>query len=312
MLDVRGQVAREGGEQDAALRQRSGQVAGAVHGGHRLARAGAAEHPQRPVPVALHQPPLGGMQEHAPPHERRVQHGLEFHFVRYDGEPHLRLRTSQRGGEVVYVHRWRRFALAHQVFVGVAGEVEEQRVVRFLGQALFDGLQAIRIGDAPHFRQHRLRHAEAHQLAVLQAGKGACGFRSCRQRFGRAVVLGQVHLHGAGFRVDVAAAARRPVVGVVVLVRPQQHVDIATGRLQHDGAIAAVDAQRAHVGILRAVDALVVQAAGGGIVVEPRNERPHAPLLLARQAGEGGEEVHGHSHVVGHDRRSVSSGQSRA
>ena len=71
--------------------------------------------------------------------------------------------------------------LAHQIFVGVAGEVEKQGVVRLLGQAFLDGLQASFVGDAPHFRQHGLRHAEAHQLAVLQVGKGTRRFGGCRQ-----------------------------------------------------------------------------------------------------------------------------------
>ena len=121
VLDVRRQVAGECGEQDAALGQVSRQPAGAVHGHHGLAGAGAAEQAHRAVPIAFHQSSLGGMQEYAPAFQRRVEHGFEFQVIRRDREPHLRFGTLQSRVEVLHIDLRRRFPFSHQIFVGLAG-----------------------------------------------------------------------------------------------------------------------------------------------------------------------------------------------
>ena len=300
VLDIRGQVAREGGEQNAAFGEVPNQPASAMHRHHRLAGAGAAEQTHRPVPIPLHHAPLRRVQEHAPALQRRVQHGFEFHFVRGNGESHLRLGAFEGRVEIAGVHNVRRFPLAHQLFVGIAGQIKEQRVVGFGGKALLEGFERVFIRHAAHFRQHRLRHAEAHQLPILQCGERAGRLGGRFWRCGRRIALRQVDLHGARGRIDVAPTARGPVVRIVVLVRPQQQMNAAALRLGDDGAVADVDAQRAHVGIRRALDALVVQAARGGVGVEAADEVAHATLLSARQLRERGEKLHMHGHVVGH------------
>jgi hypothetical protein len=86
-LDVCGEVAREGGEQDAVVglgEHLLREVDGAVHGDHGLARAGAAEHPNRAVPGPVDELALARVEEDPPLLQRRVEHGLE-RFVVVDG-----------------------------------------------------------------------------------------------------------------------------------------------------------------------------------------------------------------------------------
>ena len=76
LLDVLGQVRREGREQDAVGRSGEdllGQVPGPVHGHDRLARACPAQHPGRAVELLGDQLLLAGVEEDPPLLQRGVE-----------------------------------------------------------------------------------------------------------------------------------------------------------------------------------------------------------------------------------------------
>src|SRR5690606_34303356 len=79
-----------------------------------------------------------------------------------------------------------------------------------------------------------------------------------------------------------------PVIGIVMLVHPQQHIDIARVGLQHDAAVILIDAHRAKMAVTGVVDLLVIDAGGLRVATELADELHHL-LLLA--AGNGGKRL---------------------
>ena len=287
VLDVGGEVLGERREQDAAT---PGQVprepARAMHGDHRLAGAGRAQHPCGTVPRPLHQPPLRRVQKNPPALQWCVEHRLELQLVLDHHEAAARVVSRQRRREVLGVDRflWS-FPFPHEILVALARQIEEQRLVRLQRQA---GLHAVQIGIIAHrayLGQHGGRDSESGQLAVPQVAEGQRWNGSVGRCLDRRRCLGirfgarLVHLQCAGLGVDAALVSLRPRVGVVVLVGPQQHVDVAVLRLEHDRPVALIDTQRSHGWVAGRVDPLLVQAAGRGVGVEPGDEGPNAALL---------------------------------
>ena len=166
------------------------------------------------------------------------------------------------------------------LLVRLARHVQEEGFVGFDGQPRRYRFQARLVADAENFSRHFGGDAEAQQLPSLQLPEDAwfVGGRWVGGLLGDLSRL--VYLQRPGFRIDVARVPSGPLVSVVVLVGPQQHVDVAVMRFQDDGPIAAVDANRAHVRLHRARDLLVVEARGSGVPLEPPKHGPHLALLL--------------------------------
>jgi len=192
-LDVRRQVAREGHEQDPpgsflrGVGQVLGEPLGAMHRDHGLAGAGAAQHPNRPVPVPFDQTPLGGMQEHAPLLERRLQHRLEGAVVVDHPEAPPAVRTGERlvelgidvagtGLDRVRGQSRALLLLVQHFLEAVAGSDHEEGFGRLLGQARGERLQVLVAGNPAHRRQQALRHAEPLEMAVAISSNSAGAF----------------------------------------------------------------------------------------------------------------------------------------
>ncbi len=164
----------------------------------------------------------------------------------------------------------RRLPFKNQLLVARTGKEQEQRLVGLHWQARLHGIQVGLVSHRSNVSEHCRRHAQALQFAVLESVEGArlvLGSRSVERRIdrlrdllARRERLRGIHLQRAGLGVDAALVLRGPVVGIVVPVGPEQHVDVALLGLQHDGPIALVDAQRAHVRVASRLDALVVEA----------------------------------------------------
>ena len=256
VLDVSGQVSGEGREQDAAaVRTLTGEPPRPVHRDHGLARTCPAENPHRSVPVPFDEPALRRMQEDPPALQGRVQHRLQFHFVVHDDEPGLGIGPVQRLLEIGGVDRLADgLALQHKPLVGLASQVQEERLVRFNRQPRLHGVEFHVVAHRAHLLQHGGRNAETRQLAIAQVlegrrsvGRGRRGILALRPEVSRNSRLGLVDLERSRLGVDPAFVPLGPGVRVVMLGGPQQHVDVAAVRLEHDGPIAAVDAQRPHV-----------------------------------------------------------------
>src|SRR5690606_41837972 len=56
-------------------------------------------------------------------------------------------------------------------------------------------------------------------------------------------------LQNPGVGIHLTAVAPGPVIGIVMLVHPQQHIDIARVGLQHDAAVILIDAHRAKMAV---------------------------------------------------------------
>ena len=247
--------------------------------------------------------------------QRRVEHRLELQLVLDHHEAAARAVSRQRRGEVFRVDRFlRRFPLPNEILIVFAHQIEEERFVRLQGQAW---LHAVQLGIVAHrtdLGQHGSRDAESGQLPVPQVAKsqrwgGSVGRRLGRSRCRRIrFATGLVHLQRAGLGVDSTLVPFGPRVSVVVLVGPQEHVDVAVLRLEHDRPVALIDAKRAHGGIASYVDPLVVQTAGRGVGVEPGDELPDAALLRPGQSRERVQKITGHRHFrsSGHQRPSRS------
>ena len=214
-----------------------------------------------------------------------------------------RLRSVEGGGEIGSVHGvHRHLAVAQNLLVAIAGHVKEQPVVGFLRQAPLHGIQFRFGSNGTHFANHCFRHAQAEQLAVFQSGEDRNlvirrGDRLCHHCF----LLRRIHLQGTGLDVDATFVPHRPGVGFVVLVRPQEQMHVSRIRLEDNGAIAAVDAQRPHVAVFGACNLLVVEARGSGAPLELRDHPANALLLLQRQLCEGAQEVCRKRHAgIGH------------
>ncbi|MNO80119.1 hypothetical protein D3C76_713110 [compost metagenome] len=75
--------------------------------------------------------------------------------------------------------------------------------------------------------------------------------------------------------------ATRPLVGIVVLVYPQQAIHIAHIRFKHDAAHIVVDPYRAHIRIGGIMNALIINAGRHRVLTKLSNERQHRLLVRA-------------------------------
>ena len=89
----------------------------------------------------------------------------------------------------------------------------------------------------------------------------------------------------------MAAIAPRPVIGIVVLIDPKQHINIPAIGLKHDAAIVLIDAHRPEMGITGIIDLLVVDATCLWVATELADELHHLLLLATRNLREGSEET---------------------
>jgi hypothetical protein len=101
-LNVGGQIAREGGEENLLLGR--GPILGKpfrpMHRQNGLAGPCAAQYPHRTATIPLRQLALGRMQENPPLRERRVQHGGHRLLIRDHHEARLRFCRLDGRGEV--------------------------------------------------------------------------------------------------------------------------------------------------------------------------------------------------------------------
>ena len=305
VLDVCGQVAGERGEENPTVRQIPREPACTVHRGHCLPGARTAQHPHRSVPVTFHEATLSWMKKHAPVFQRSIEHRFEGQIVLGDEEACARFRSVQSGREVVGIHLLGGFAVGNELFVGLTSQIEEKRLVGLDREPGLYGVQPRIVPDSANLREHGGRDPKARKLAIPQVAKcrtlilgqfiaanGHLGGRRIINIWG----LGFIHLNRTGLRVDVAPVALRPRVCVVVLVRPQQNMNVAPLGLRDDCPVTAINAQRTKFPVLGSLNAFVVQAARGRVGVEPGDERSHAPLLTRGQSSECVQKVARHRH----------------
>ena len=138
-------------------------------------------------------------------------------------------------------------------------------------------------------------------MPVPECGKGPFGLfgndagRLLRRGFHRGHChLRGVDLHRTGLGVDRALVTRRPVVGIVVLVGPEQQVDISGLGLEHDRPVRLVDPQRPHFRVPSAGDLLVVEAGRIRVGLKLLDHRPHARLLRTGEPGKRLQKIERH------------------
>ncbi|MNL37288.1 hypothetical protein D3C87_1594270 [compost metagenome] len=76
--------------------------------------------------------------------------------------------------------------------------------------------------------------------------------------------------------------ATRPVIGIVMLIDPQQAIHVTHIRLEHDAAHIVVDPYRAHVRIGSITNAFVIDAACRRVLTKLGDEGQHRLLVRAR------------------------------
>ena len=256
---------------------------------HRLARAGRADDPGRPVEVALHELALGGVEEHGPVVPRRVERGLQRRLVAHHGEAAARVGVGVGVGLGCRdAHRGR---LAHR-----GGE---HRLLRLVGQVRGDVEHRV-LGRLTHRLQPVLGHAPAQQrVVVLPIEEAGPAHGLLDVSVGDDGLDGLADLHdlgGAGARVAVEPPPLGPGVGVVVVA------DIGEQRLAvppvQDDAQVAVHPGGPEARIAGALHAVERQAGarGVGLDVEGRDlgRGPLLPGEPVEALGEAAGDADGH------------------
>jgi len=93
-------------------------------------------------------------------------------------------------------------------------------------------------------------------------------------------LLQRNHLEASCVRMNLDDPGARPLVGVVVVVHPEEHVDVACVGRHHDAPVRLIDANRPQLRVAGALDFLVVDARQFGVLPELGHE-PTDLLLLA-------------------------------
>ena len=95
------------------------------------------------------------------------------------------------------------------------------------------------------------------------------------------------HLDCTGRRMNGAIMPPSPVVSIIMLVDPHQHVEIALLGFEHYAAITLIDTHRMDIATAGIQDFLVVDARAGGIMSKLADELLHLSLLCPGNAGKG-------------------------
>ena len=131
-----------------------------------------------------------------------------------------------------------------------------------------------------------------------QAGLLLPCFVTSRLGFNRCCRIDIVDLQPSGFRVDDTFFVFGPFVGPVVMVHPQQHVDIARFRLFDNAPVGLVDAHGSQAVILELSYLFIMDALGSRVHAKLRYEIKHLVLLLLGYCSKGIHEVRGYSGFV--------------
>ncbi len=92
-------------------------------------------------------------------------------------------------------------------------------------------------------------------------------------------------------RVDFAAVAGGPLIGIVMLVYPKQNVDVALFGAEDNATIILVNAYRTEVLAGGITDDFIVDAGRSRVVTEAGNELHHRALFLFGNTGKCNQEV---------------------
>ena len=187
------------------------------------------------------------MEEYAPLLQGSVEHGLQGIVVVHHHEAAPGGVAFQGGVEVgdVHVLRWRDGHCLLHVLQGFSLREEEESLECFGRQGRLHFLQLVGGGDVPHRGQQVFRHAQAQQLAVPDGFEQRAGLGCYVSGRGSFDLLAGKHLQSAGGWVDGDSLVLAPGFGLVVVVHPEQDVDVALLRFEHHGPVSLVDSHGA-------------------------------------------------------------------
>ena len=106
--------------------------------------------------------------------KRGIEHRFEGQIVLDNEEACARFRSIQSRREVVGIHMLGGFAVRDELFEGLAGQVEEERVVGLHREPSLHGVQSRIVPDPVYLREHGGWDAKPRELPISQVLKRRC------------------------------------------------------------------------------------------------------------------------------------------
>ena len=271
-----------------------GQARRAMQGNDGLAGAGRAGDAHGAVEVALHQLPLGGVEEDDPLLPGEAQRLLQLGNVLHHAEATLCIGMQEGIGD--------RHGCGH---VENAGRDELQQRLAGLGRQVGRDVQEAVLGGGENVVDPVGRHADGHELAGIERPEREHRLAPHRLQREQIHAVAEIELQrdrprrrhlldalahlddldGAGLGMRLDAAALGPLVGVVVVADVGQQE--ALRRLVDDDPDIPVDPARPEIRVLGGIDAMQLQPRMLRIDLKVDNGDLDSLLLIARQLAQG-------------------------